>query len=141
MLTGLAALIGLLVAPRFGREPGAAPLEQGITRARMGRHGAGLMGLARSVVLLDLETTARLARQIDDDEAIAVGLGAVPPDRGDPGESFQALAAELRTRAGRLADEAGRKNDLGVADTFGELARTCVRCHRLYLRPRPRAAP
>jgi hypothetical protein len=136
---GTVVMVGLLTALQVG--PRAEPLDYGATKARMGRHGAGLTGLGRSVVLLDLPTTVRLARQIADDETLAVGLKALAPARANAGESFAALQDELQGRAARLADEAAQRNDLGVADAFGELARTCVRCHRLYLRPGARPAP
>jgi hypothetical protein len=136
---GAAVILALASAPMVA--PRAAPLDYGTTRTRMGRHGVGLTGLGRSVVLLDLPTTVRLARQIADDETLAVGVGAMSQGKAGPGETFAALQEELRARAGRLADEASQRDDLGVADAFGELAKTCVRCHRLYLRPGPRTAP
>lgn len=108
---------------------------------RMGRHGESLTGLGRAVVLLDLTATARLARQIADDEALARALAPLRKERDEGAESFAALQEELRTRAGRLAAEAGARNDLGVAESFGELAKTCVRCHRLYLRRDVRPSP
>jgi hypothetical protein len=136
-------LVGAALPPGWrsaaARPAAATELDQGATRARMGRHGASLSGLARSVVLLDFATTARLARQVADDETIA--LAVTPAVRPDPAESFTALQEELRARARRLGDAAAARDDAAVADSFGEVAKTCVRCHRLYLRPAPRTRP
>jgi hypothetical protein len=141
----LALISGLLFTPvllhRHAAAQGPSGPDREAIKSRMGRHGASLTGLGRAVVLLDLSTTARLARQIADEELVARSLDADRKSPDQAAESFGALREELRARAARLATEAGARNDLGVADAFGELAKTCVRCHRLYLyregRPRP----
>jgi hypothetical protein len=140
----MSALFCALAVPfhrRAGAETPTPDRGAGALKGRMGRHGANLTGLGRAVVLLDLTTTARLARQIADEETIARSLAADHKSGEGPDETFIALQEELHTRAARLAADAGARNDLGVAESFGELAKTCVRCHRLYLyrdaRPRP----
>ena len=99
------------------------------TKSQMQRHGAQAMNLVRSVVLLDHRTTALLARQIADDEAVA---RAVEPRGRDP-ELYQAFQQQLRAAARDLADDAAAGDDLGVADAFSRLTKTCVLCHHNYL--------
>jgi hypothetical protein len=138
----LSGLLGaaILLLHRHAAAQGPPAPDRGAIKSRMGRHGASLTGLGRAVVMLDLTTAARQARQIADEELVARSLDT---DRKNEraGESFGALQEELRARAARLAAEAGARNDLGVADAFGELAKTCVRCHRLYLPREGRPGP
>jgi hypothetical protein len=139
VLGGLLGAASLLLHPHAAAQGPPAP-DRGAIKSRMGRHGASLTGLGRAVVMLDLTTAARLARQIADEELVARSLDTDKKNER-AAESFGALQEELRSRAARLAAEAGGRNDLGVADAFGELARTCVRCHRLYLPREGRPAP
>lgn len=136
MVVAITLATALVPIPRAA--PQGGPGAGGTTRTRMGRHAVGLTGLGQAVVLLDFPTTARLARQIADDETLALGLRPAGERAGEP---FAALQEELRARARTLADRAAERDDSGVADSFGELAKTCVHCHRLYLRPGPRTGP
>jgi hypothetical protein len=91
------------------------------------------MNLVRSVVLLDHTTSALLARQIADDDAIA--RAEEPP--AELPELYQSFQLELRAAAGKLADHAATGDDLGVADAFSRMTKTCVLCHHNYLPASP----
>jgi hypothetical protein len=115
------------------------PQARGRLRARMGRHGAQMSGLMRAVVLLDHETTARLAQQIADEEMIGRGAGgdwpALLPDR------FFELQDGLRDQAAQLAGHASARDSAGAGAAAGRLLETCVGCHAAYLAGGPDRQP
>jgi hypothetical protein len=66
---------------------------------------------------------SRFARPLSGD---AAELNSALPER------FFLLQDELRTRAATLARAAGKASALDVADAYGRLSETCVRCHATY---------
>ncbi|HVZ72866.1 MAG TPA: hypothetical protein VHJ20_10870 [Polyangia bacterium] len=108
-------------------------------RARMNRHGSSMSSLLRAVVLLDRRTVATMAQRIADEELLARqeerGL-----DRWRPllPRGFFIEQDALRTAARELALAATDGSpDAVLADHFGALTRTCVRCHGAYLHEPP----
>jgi hypothetical protein len=110
-------------------------------RARMSRHANGMSDLLRAVVLLDRPTISTLAGRIADDEVVARSE-AQGLDRWGPllPKAFFVEQDALRTTARDLAAAAahGEPDDV-LADRFGAVTRTCVRCHSVFLHGRPEA--
>lgn len=110
-------------------------------RGRMVRHGNTMSNLVRAVILLDRPTVRILAGRIADEEIVA-RAGAAAPEPGMPALSpdFYAAQDTLRAAAQALATAAlpssdDRDGDQTLADRFAVVARTCVACHSVYLRP------
>jgi hypothetical protein len=104
-----------------------------ILRGRMASHAQDMGALMSAIMVLhyddiqqranDIALDARFARPMTGD---ASELNSALPER------FFVLQEELRTRAGALAGVAARKNALAVADAYGRLSETCVKCHATY---------
>jgi hypothetical protein len=79
---------------------------------------------------------------VQQSEWVAADAGIPRPPEGDAGDPinqvlparFFDLQDELRRHARDLARAAQRRDDEGIARSYGELASTCIRCHGLYLR-------
>jgi hypothetical protein len=108
-------------------------------RARMSRHGNVMTGLVKAVVLLDRPTVANMARRIADEELLARAESpGVDPWRPLLPKAFFIEQDALRMAARELAEAAAQgERDEVVADRFGAVTRTCVRCHGAYLHDLP----
>src|SRR2546423_10700977 len=95
---------------------------------------AGDMGQLMSAIMLlhydeiheraeDIAQDARFARPLTGD---ASELNSALPER------FFVLQEDLRAQAGALAAAAAKANAFAVADAYGRLSETCVRCHATY---------
>jgi hypothetical protein len=71
----------------------------------------------------DMALDARFARPMTGD---ASELNSALPER------FFVLEEELRTRSGTLAAAATKTNAFAIADAYGLLSETCVKCHATY---------
>jgi len=108
-------------------------------RARMDRHGNSMSTLVRAVVLLDRPTVSAIARRIADEELLA-RAGSQGLDRWRPllPKEFFIEQDALRSSARELVEAAAQGESDGVlADRFGALTRTCVRCHGAYMHDLP----
>jgi hypothetical protein len=112
-------------------------------RSRMNRHGNDMSSLVRAVVLLDRPTVAALAGRISDEELLARS----DTRRADPWRpllppGFFVEQEALRKAASELAEAAahGQPDDV-LAERFGLVTRTCVRCHGAYLHDLPGETP
>jgi cytochrome c556 len=104
-----------------------------LLRERMGFHAREMGRLMEAVMILDYPTVeagaeaigadVRLARATTQD---ATELNAALPER------FFLLQEELRVHARSLAEAARREDAFSVADAYGRLSQTCVRCHGVY---------
>jgi hypothetical protein len=110
-----------------------SPAVRSLLHDRMARHGNTMTDLVQSVILLDYDKAARLAREIAEEPRLArpltkdaSELNAQLPDR------FFELQDALHTRASHLAEIARTRNGAELAPAFGQLAETCVSCHRVY---------
>ena len=111
-----------------------------VLKQRMERHGRDMGDLMWAVLLLDYDTTQKLARQVSTEPLLArplsgdaSELNALLPER------FFTLQDELKTHAAALARVAPRHDPEAMAEAYGRLARTCVACHQVYLNePAPR---
>jgi cytochrome c553 len=108
-------------------------------RARMSRHGNSMSGLVRAVVLLDRPTVRTMAGRIADEELLARAESpGFDPWRPLLPKEFFIEQDALRTAASALAQAAAQnESDSVLADRFGALTRTCVRCHGAYLHALP----
>lgn len=111
-----------------------------VLKKRMERHGRDMGELMWAVLLLDYDTTQKLAQEVATEPLLA------RPLRGDASElnsllpeRFFTLQDELKTHAAALARVAPRHEPEAMAEAYGRLARTCVACHQVYLHePGPR---
>jgi cytochrome c556 len=111
-----------------------------VLKKRMERHGRDMGDLMWAVLLLDYNTTQKLAQQVATEPLLArplsgdaSELNALLPER------FFTLQDELKTNAAALARVAPRHDPEAMAEAYGRLARTCVACHQVYLNePAPR---
>jgi hypothetical protein len=105
----------------------------------MTRHGNTMSTLVKAVVLIDRPTITAMAQRIADEELLAR-----PDSKGfDPWrpllpKAFFVEQDALRQSAGALAQAASQgETDTVVAERFGALTATCVRCHGSYLHDLP----
>ena len=105
---------------------------------RMVRHGRDMLALVQSVLLLDRETTQRLAAEIAAEPRLTrpIAGGADDVNAALP-ERFFVLQDELKSRAVELAEAARAADDTRLAARLGEVTQTCVSCHSTYLEPLP----
>ena len=102
----------------------------------MRRHAQQLPVLVSEVAVLDYDGVARTAGEIFDEPQIARPLtgdelnGLLP-------ERFFVLQDALRTSAREVVEAAARRDSVRLARAFGELTKTCVSCHDVYLHGAP----
>jgi hypothetical protein len=143
-LLGGAVLVALLLRPAHtipkGPELAAperiAPALRQVIASKMRRHGEQLPALVAKVVVLDYDGAAKGAGEIFDEPGIArpvAGdeLNSVLPER------FFVLQDALRSGARQVVAAAAQRDSARLADAFGNLTRTCVSCHDVYLRGAP----
>jgi hypothetical protein len=85
------------------------------------------------VAVLDYDGVARSAGEIFDEPTLA------RPVTGDElngllPERFFELQDALRSQARKVVDAAARRDSAQLASGFGELTKTCITCHDVYLR-------
>jgi hypothetical protein len=122
--------------PELGAPEWIPPAARAVIASKMRRHAEQLPQLLSTVIVLDYDGVARAAGAIFDEPALA------RPVEGDElngllPERFFVLQTALRTDARHVIDAAARRNSAGLADAFGELTKTCVSCHDVYLRGAP----
>jgi hypothetical protein len=141
---GCAIAVALLLRPSHTIPKGPelavperiAPALRQVIASKMRRHAEQLPALVSKVVVLDYDGAARAAGEIFDEPAIArpvAGdeLNSVLPER------FFVLQDALRSGARQVVQAAARRDSAQLADAFGNLTRTCVSCHDVYLRGAP----
>ena|SRR5579863_9391204 len=112
------------------------PAIRQVIASKMRRHAEQLPALVLKVVVLDYDGAAKAAGEIFDEPGLArpmAGdeLNSVLPER------FFVLQEALRSGARGVVQAAAQRDSARLADTFGELTRTCVSCHDVYLRGVP----
>ena len=110
-----------------------SPTVRRLLHERMGRHAKTMSELVQAVIVLDYPQTERLAHEIGEQPRLARPLSqdATELNSSLPDEFFR-LDDQLRSRASLLADAARMRNGAELATSFGNLAETCVACHRTY---------
>jgi hypothetical protein len=104
-----------------------------VLRTLMPAHASDMGALMSAIMVLHYDEIDERARAIAADTRFArpmtgdaSELNAALPDR------FFLLQDELRTEAGILARAAAQASALDVADAYGRLSGTCVKCHAAY---------
>jgi cytochrome c556 len=126
-----AQLAQALAAPdRPGPPEPLAPAAQTLLRDRMASHARDMGDLMAAIMLLEYDQIASRADNIAADGNLsrpitndATELNAQIP------EKFFMRQDDLKTAAHALADAARTQNPYKVADAYGRLSETCVRCH------------
>lgn len=112
------------------------PAARAVIASKMRRHAQQLPALVSEVAVLDYDGVARTAGEIFDEPQIARPLtgdelnGLLP-------ERFFVLQDALRTEARRVVEAAAQRDSTRLAGAFGELTKTCVSCHDVYLHGAP----
>ncbi len=135
---GLGAALLLRPSRSLHRGPEMAPparippAARAIIASKMRRHAEQLPALLMNVVVLNREGVARVAGEIFDEPALARPLagdelnGLLPP-------RFFELQDAMRAQARQVVAAAARPGAADLPTAFGELTRTCVACHTVYL--------
>ena len=143
-LVGCAIAVALFLRPTrsIPRGPELAaperipPAARAVIASKMKRHAQQLPVLVSEVAVLDYEGVARTAGEIFDEPQIARPItgdelnGLLP-------ERFFVLQDALRTEARLVVEAAARRNGAELAGAFGDLTKTCVSCHDVYLHGAP----
>lgn len=141
---GCAIAVGLILRPSHTIPHGPElavperipPAMRAVIASKMRRHAEQLPALVSSVVVLDYDSVARKAGEIFDEPELA------RPVTGDElngllPERFFVLQETLRTGARRVVEAAAQRDSGRLAEALGELTKTCVSCHDVYLRGAP----
>ncbi len=143
-LLACAIAVALLLRPTRSivRGPELAPPEhippaaRAVIASKMRRHAQQLPVLVSEVAVLDYDGVAKTAGEIFDEPQIARPLtgdelnGLLP-------ERFFVLQDALRMSARQVVEAAAQRDSGRLAATFGELTKTCVSCHDVYLHGAP----
>jgi hypothetical protein len=141
---GCAIAVALILRPshtiRRGPELAAPeripPAMRAVIASKMRRHAEQLPALVSSVVVLDYDGVARVGGEIFDEPQIARPLDGDELNGLLP-ERFFVLQDALRSSARRIVEAAAQRDRDRLAETFGELTKTCVSCHDVYLHGAP----
>jgi hypothetical protein len=112
-----------------GRIPPAA---RAVISSKMRRHAEQLPALLMAVVVLDYDGVARAAGEMFDEPVLARPLTGDELNGLLPERFFQ-LQDELRVRVRQVVVAAAQRDGNRLSASFGELTRTCVACHAVYL--------
>jgi hypothetical protein len=113
-----------------------SPMVQSILKTRMVSHANDMNELVSSIMLLDYPRIADRADKIVSDASLArpitgdaTELNAMLP------EKFYVYQDRVKFEARGLSEAAGAADPYQVAEKYGRLSESCVRCHADY-RPR-----
>jgi hypothetical protein len=139
----LQAAIASFASPSAVKKPAPKPDERlpavarELVLGKMRAHRVDTALLLRSVVMLDRQSAALIAREIADDVQLA------RPTRQDAGQvnslippRFFELQEALRDEATSLVRVLETGSDAAVAESYGRVVSSCVACHTTYLNPR-----
>jgi cytochrome c556 len=104
-----------------------------VLKTRMASHARDMGDLMSAIMILDYPRIQDRATAIADDASLARPLTQDATELNSflPEAFFQYQDA-LRAEARALAGAAGRLSAFEVADHYGKLSETCVRCHATY---------
>jgi cytochrome c556 len=104
-----------------------------VLRTMMSSHARNMGDLMTAIMVLDYPRIHESAEAIATDASLsrplsheASELNALLP------EAFFRQQDALRAQARLLVDAATRQSPYGVADAYGKLSESCVRCHYVY---------
>ena len=105
-----------------------------VLNQKMSHHAQNMHALVFAVLLLDRDSARAIAHDIAAEPRLARPLpggddtlNALLPKR------FFVLQDDLRQRATEVAEAAGQKDDVKLAESFGRMTSACVACHSVYL--------
>jgi cytochrome c556 len=121
--------------PRDSPEP-LSPIAMATVKTRMASHARDMDRLVSAIMILDYPDIAARAKAIADDASLSRPLSndATELNASLP-EKFFARQDDLKAAARDLSAAASALNPYRVADAYGKVSATCVRCHADY-RPR-----
>jgi cytochrome c556 len=99
----------------------------------MANHVRDMTDLVSAIMVLDYPTIADRAKGVASDANLARPLGGDATELNAllPDQFFQ-YQDDLRKNARLLATAAERMDALQVADAYGRVSESCVRCHAVY---------
>jgi cytochrome c556 len=99
----------------------------------MASHAGNMGDLMSAIMVLDYPRVHQAAEAVATDASLSRPLthGANELNALLP-EDFFRQQDNLRAYARTLADAASRQSPYGVADAYGRLSESCVRCHYVY---------
>jgi cytochrome c556 len=104
-----------------------------ILKTRMASHARDMGDLMSAIMVLDYPGIREHAQSVADDANFARPLtGDATELNSALPERFFTLQDELKARARVLVTAAEHMKALEVADAYGRLSETCVRCHAVY---------
>ncbi len=122
-------------ARRDSPEP-LSPLAMATLKARMASHARDMDRLVSAIMILDYPDIAARAKEIADDVNLSRPLSNDASELNSSlPEKFFVRQDELKAAARDLSAAASALNPYRVADAYGKVSETCVRCHADY-RPR-----
>ena len=140
-LIGCAVALALILRPSRTIQRGPElpvperipPAMRQVIASKMRRHAEQLPALVSKVVVLDYDGAARAGGEIFDEPGLArpvAGdeLNTLLPPR------FFVLQDALREGARQVVEAAAERNSARLSEAFGNLTKTCVSCHDVYLR-------
>jgi cytochrome c556 len=104
-----------------------------VLRTMMASHAGNMGDLMAAIMVLDYPRVHQAAEAVATDASLSRPLthGADELNALLPEEFFR-QQDNLRAYARTLADAATRQSPNGVADAYGRLSESCVRCHYVY---------
>ena len=119
-----------------------SPVARAFLKERMAAHARDMGELVSAIMLLEYDGIAARADKIAGDASLsrpttndATQLNASIP------EKFFVRQDDLRAAARTLAEAARSRNPYKVADAYGRVSETCVRCHADFRPSLPDAPP
>ncbi len=107
-----------------------SPAARAFLKQRMAAHARDMGSLMSAIMLLEYTSIAIRAEAIADDASWARPLtGDATELNAQVPEKFYVRQDDLKTAARRLAAAARLRDAYKVADAYGRVAETCVRCH------------
>jgi hypothetical protein len=109
------------------------PAMRQVIASKMRRHAQQLPALVSNVVVLDYDGAARSAGEIFDEPGLARPVAGDELNNLLPPRFF-VLQDALREGARQVVEAAAQRNSVRLSEAFGNLTKTCVSCHDVYLR-------
>jgi hypothetical protein len=129
-----AQLVRAISPPSRLEPPAALPeVSRAVLRTLMAAHARNMSDLVSAIMLLDYPRINAGAKGVASDASVARPLtgDATELNAQLPARFFQ-LQDDLRAEAAKLAVSAENLDAFQVADSYGRLSQTCVRCHAVY---------
>jgi hypothetical protein len=123
--------------PRRDSPEPLSPLALATVKTRMASHARDMDRLVAAIMILDYPDIAARAKEIAADASLSRPLSNDPTTELNASlpEKFFLRQDDLKAAARDLSAAASALNPYRVADAYGKVSGTCVRCHADY-RPR-----